>query len=172
MSQLTICQSPFGLKPSLSGKRSGFWNPSPQGGRWGSLLCCHGKEEWSQTSSWRLSGALWAHSGLAGSRSFPVLSVLALESATGNLRPLFSGWAVRWCPPSWCHKAFWGLAVTSTCLLAWTALHCRVILLHPDDPSGKQVRYFPLPSLVHPENSEYFPYKKEISGDPPNLFSA
>lgn len=91
MSQLTICQSPFGLKPSLSGKCSGFRNPSPQGGRWGSLLCLHGKEEWSQTSSCRLLGALGVHTGPAGSRIFPVLLVLAqLASAPGNFRPLFS----------------------------------------------------------------------------------
>lgn len=175
MSQLTICQSPFGLKPSLSGKCSGFRNPSPQGGRWGSLLCLHGKEEWSQTSSCRLLGALGVHTGPAGSRTFPVLLVLAqLASAPGNFRPLFSQFS----------DGLLGLSFESTqlvprsllksgcnphVLLAWTSLGCRVILLHPDNPSDKltiqQVSYFPVPSLAHPGTSEYFPYKKEISGD-------
>lgn len=69
-----------------------------------------------------------------------------------------------------CCVAFWGLAVTPSCLLSWDALGNRVILLHRDDPSGKltvqQVSSFPVPSLEHPGTSECFLYRKGDSRRP------
>lgn len=164
MNQLTICQSPFGLKWSLSGKCSGRIFPLKMID-WGRLLCCHGDGEWSQRSFCRFLMVLWVLTSPVGFCTFPVLLTLAqLASAAGNLSSLSAWW---W--PSWCWVAFWGLTVIPTCLLAWAAVGHGVTLLQYDNLSGKltvqQGSYFPVSSLDHPGISETFHTRMETPED-------
>lgn len=139
MSPLTICQFPFGLKRSLSGKCFRFLESSPS--RW-------------KIREFALLPWQWV--------VVPGVFMQALGCTISLHQPcwiLSFPWIVNTCPAGiWCWKleislnlvmAWWAslltqlmlcLVVILTCLLAWAALGHRVIFL-------QQISYFPVFSL-------------------------